>query len=56
MLEKELSDLEVEKKAISEKMASSSLPFDEHQKLSERIAAISGLIDKKELRWLELSE
>ena len=56
MLEKELSDLEVEKKAISEKMASSSLPFDELQKLSERIAAISGLIDKKELRWLELSE
>ncbi|HEY6954374.1 MAG TPA: ABC-F family ATP-binding cassette domain-containing protein [Flavisolibacter sp.] len=56
MLEKELSDLEVEKKVISEKMASSSLPFDELQKLSERIAAISGLIDKKELRWLELSE
>jgi ATP-binding cassette subfamily F protein uup len=56
MLEKELSDLEIEKKAISEKMASSSLPFDELQKLSERIAAISGLIDKKELRWLELSE
>ncbi|MGZ3998389.1 MAG: ABC-F family ATP-binding cassette domain-containing protein, partial [Flavisolibacter sp.] len=56
MLEKELADLEVEKKVISEKMLSSSLAFEDLQKLSERIAEISGLIDQKELRWLELSE
>jgi ABC transport system ATP-binding/permease protein len=55
-LEKELTDLEVEKKHISEKMLLQSLPFEELQKLSQRIAEISALIDQKELRWLELSE
>ena len=56
MLEKDLADLDVEKRVISEKMLSSDLPFEELQRLSERIAEISGLIDEKELRWLELSE
>jgi ATP-binding cassette subfamily F protein uup len=32
------------------------LPYDELEKLSERIGEISRLIDEKELRWLELSE
>jgi ATP-binding cassette subfamily F protein uup len=56
MLEKELADLEREKKEISEKLSSASLSFEELQKLSERIVKISTLIDQKELRWLELSE
>lgn len=56
MLEKELAALEREKKDISEKLSSAGLPFEELQKLSQRIAAISGLMDQKELRWLELSE
>jgi ABC transport system ATP-binding/permease protein len=56
LIEKELADLEKEKKDISEKLSSSSLPFDELQKLSQRIAEISGLIDEKEIRWLVLSE
>ncbi|MBO9682901.1 MAG: ABC-F family ATP-binding cassette domain-containing protein [Flavisolibacter sp.] len=56
LLEKELSELEREKKDISEKLSSATLPFEELQKLSQRIAEISGLIDQKELRWLELSE
>jgi ATP-binding cassette subfamily F protein uup len=56
MLEKELAGLEQEKKDISVKLSSASLPFAELQKLSERISEISGLIDQKELRWLELSE
>jgi ATP-binding cassette subfamily F protein uup len=56
MLEKELADLEREKKEISEKLSSASLSFEELQKLSERIVKISALIDQKELRWLELSE
>ncbi|HTM91603.1 MAG TPA: ABC-F family ATP-binding cassette domain-containing protein [Flavisolibacter sp.] len=56
MLEKELSELEREKKDISEKLSSASLSFEELQKLSQRIAEISELIDQKELRWLELSE
>ena len=56
MLEKELTDLEAEKKAISEKLSSTQTSFNELQLLSKRIAEISHLIDQKELRWLELSE
>ena len=56
MLEKELADLEIEKKEISEKLSTTNLPFEELQKLTQRIVEISGLIDEKELRWLELSE
>jgi ABC transport system ATP-binding/permease protein len=55
-LEKQLADLEIEKKGISEKLSSAGLSFEELQKLSGRIVEISGLIDQKELRWLELSE
>lgn len=56
ILEKELIDLEKEKKEISEKLFLPQLPFDELQRLSERIGVVSILIDEKELRWLELSE
>jgi ABC transport system ATP-binding/permease protein len=56
MLEKELADLEKEKKAVAEKLSSAQIPFDELQNLSQRIVAITVLIDQKELRWLELSE
>ena len=56
MLERELKDLENEKKQVSELLSSSNLAFEELQKLSERIGVISELIDIKELRWLELSE
>ena len=31
-------------------------PFEELQKLSNRIGEIAELLDEKELRWLELSE
>jgi len=56
MLEKELAELEREKKDISQKLSSANLPFEELQKLSQRISEVSGLIDEKELRWLQLSE
>jgi ABC transport system ATP-binding/permease protein len=55
-LEKELAELEREKKDISEKLSSANLPFEELQKLSQRVSEVSGLIDEKELRWLQLSE
>jgi hypothetical protein len=32
------------------------LPYDELQKISSRITAVSQAIDQKEMRWLELSE
>ena len=56
ILEKELSELETEKRSISEKLSSSQIPFDELQKLSKRIVEITIIIDQKEFRWLELSE
>lgn len=55
-LEKELIDLEREKSEITSQLSSNRVPFDELQKLSERMGEISALIDEKELRWLELSE
>lgn len=55
-LQEEIADLSKEKTVISEKMNSGSIAYDELMKLSERIAEIDGLIDQKELRWLELSE
>jgi ATP-binding cassette subfamily F protein uup len=55
-LEKELADLEKERKEISEKLAAVNLTFNELQQLSERIGIIANLIDEKEMRWLELSD
>ena len=56
MLQKELSELEKEKKLVTEKLAHTGLAFDELERLSRRIGEITAAIDEKELRWLELSE
>ena len=55
-LQKEIADLDKEKQLISEKINTGSHPYDELMKLSGRIAEINQLQDRKELRWLELSE
>ena len=55
-LEKELDDLENEKKEISARLEISDLPFDVLENLTLRIVEITSLIDEKEFRWLELSE
>ncbi|MFL5789598.1 MAG: ABC-F family ATP-binding cassette domain-containing protein, partial [Flavisolibacter sp.] len=56
LLQQEINDLENEKKNIYDKLSLENLPFEELQKLTERITIISQLMDEKELRWLELSE
>lgn len=56
LLENELAELNKEKASITEKLSTGDLSFDELQKLSNRIAEITSLLDEKELRWLELSE
>ncbi len=56
LLEKEIADLTKEKEIINSKLNSSNTPFEELQKLSLRIGEITHLLDKKDLRWLELSE
>ncbi|MEP7319292.1 MAG: ABC-F family ATP-binding cassette domain-containing protein [Panacibacter sp.] len=56
LLEKEIADFEQEKKLLTEKMSNGNLPFDELNKISERMTAITKQLEEKELRWLELSE
>jgi len=55
-LEKEIPDLEKEKKLLEVKLNNASMDFEKLQQTSERISEIIVLLDKKELRWLELSE
>lgn len=54
-LEKELPELEKEKQVLEEKLAQ-NLPYEELQKVSNRISEIIALLNDKEMRWLELSE
>jgi len=55
-LDKDIAQLNEEKKNITEKLNNGSTPFDELQRLSLRIGEIDQLLDEKEMRWLELSE
>jgi ATP-binding cassette subfamily F protein uup len=56
LLEKEIASLEAERKLVTEKLNSGSIPFEELQLLSKRIGDIAIELDAKEMRWLELSE
>ncbi len=56
MLETEISSLEKERQEIYEKLNDPGIPYDQLQKLTERIGIINNTIDEKEMRWLELSE
>lgn len=55
-LEKEMPALEAEKKKLEEDMSSGNLAFEALQQHGARIAEIVGLLEEKEMRWLELSE
>jgi ATP-binding cassette subfamily F protein uup len=55
-LESEIADLENEKILLEKILNSGTLPHDELYLKSEELMKIKNLIDKKELRWLELSE
>ncbi|MEO8823264.1 MAG: ABC-F family ATP-binding cassette domain-containing protein [Ginsengibacter sp.] len=55
-VEKEIADLEKEKKLLEVKLNNGSKEFEKLQETSERISDIIVLLDKKEMRWLELSE
>lgn len=55
-LEKEIADLEAEKKAIEEALCSGTLSVDELTEKSKRLPQLTDLIDEKTMRWLELSE
>ena len=55
-LEKEIAELEAEKKAIEEALCSGMLSVDELTEKSKRLPQLTDLIDEKTMRWLELSE
>lgn len=55
-LEKEIADLEEEKKQIEEQLCSGTLFVDELTEKSRRLPEVNELIDEKSMRWLELSE
>lgn len=55
-LEKEIGQLEKEKKTVEEELNSGSLTSEALQKKSLRYAEITGLLEEKEFRWLDLSE
>jgi ATP-binding cassette subfamily F protein uup len=56
LLDKEMPELQNEKKILETKMSESNLPFEDLQKAANRVSAIIALLDEKEMRWLELSE
>lgn len=55
-LEKDLSTLNSEKEKLQAELNEGNLGYEALQKNAERLAIIDGLLDEKELRWLELSE
>lgn len=55
-LEQEIEALETEKKSLADELSSGKLSSDELLEKSNRISEVIGLIDKKTMRWLELSE
>ena len=55
-LEREIAELEAEKKAIEDALCSGTLSVDELTEKSKRLPQLTDLIDEKTMRWLELSE
>jgi ATP-binding cassette subfamily F protein uup len=55
-LEKEIPALEEEKKLLEVKLNNGSMDFEKLQETAEKVSDLIDLIDKKESRWLELSE
>ena len=55
-LEKEIAELEAEKKAIEDALCSGTLSVDELTEKSKRLPVLSDEIDEKTMRWMELSE
>ena len=55
-LKEEIPALEKEKKLLEVKMNNGAMSFEKLQEAAQRVNEIIVLIDKKEMRWLELSE
>lgn len=55
-LEKDIEQLETEKKNIEDKLSSANISVDEITTLSKRLPIVTNELDEKTNRWLELSE
>ena len=55
-LEKEVADLEAEKKRLEEALCSGTLSVEELTEYSKRLPVLNDELDEKSMRWLELSE
>ena len=55
-LEKDLSELEKEKKKLESLIQKPDIELLEMMEKSERLGIVINLIDKKEIRWMELDE
>ena len=55
-LEKEIAELEAERKSIEEQLCSGTLSVTELTEKSKRLPLLKDELDEKELRWLELAE
>ena len=55
-LEKEIAELEAEKKTIEDALCSGALSVDELTEKSKRLPILIDEIDEKTMRWMELSE
>jgi ABC transport system ATP-binding/permease protein len=55
-LEKEITDLEEEKKLTGQQMNGGDLDYKELEKISIRYRELEDLIDEKTIRWLQLAE
>jgi ATP-binding cassette subfamily F protein uup len=55
-LEKEIAELEQEKRDIEAALCGGVSDVDEITRLSKRLPEVNDQIDEKSMRWLELSE
>lgn len=52
----EMQNLEKEKTELNEKLIAGGAPYNELNKMIERMSVVTQLLEAKEMRWLELSE
>ena len=55
-LEKDIAQLEAEKKQIEDALSSGTLSVDEITRLSKRLPLLNDELDEKSMRWLELDD
>ena len=55
-IERELAQLAEERAELEAEISSGTLPYERLSEVSKRIEEIIGLVDEKEMRWLELNE